>query len=335
MKKICFGLMALVFTFAEHNLFAVKFQMKLGDVKIERAKKPMPLNSEADLKDKDIVTTGEKSLLVIEFDNGDVIKIKEKTKAIISLASPQTSAITVLKGTIEAKYKKIMRENPSKVYSPTTVAAVRGTEFEVTVAESGETRVKMTEGKLNVSNPSGDIDISGKESSEIVPGSKPDSASADASSEEWMNSKSQEFNENPSKYTEGYKAQLKQMNERSAQNKIELKKTEGQLKTIKTEEEFASYESSLDKAKNATEDDMNINAASGLLVEEVSENIKSLNIKAYKDFTLLKKEINKVKEQQERNLEEIRKVLEAYKKAKEEILSTHKKSVEEILKGTK
>ncbi|HPM33388.1 MAG TPA: hypothetical protein PLE16_02170, partial [Spirochaetota bacterium] len=69
--------------------------------------------------------------------------------------------------------------------------------------------------------------------------------------------------------------------------------------------------------------------------EEVSENIKSLNIKAYKDFTLLKKEINKVKEQQERNLEEIRKVLEAYKKAKEEILSTHKKSVEEILKGTK
>ena len=335
MKKICFGFMAFAFVFSAHNLFAVKFQMKLGDVKIEREKKPLPLNKESDLKDKDIVTTGEKSLLVIEFDNGDVIKIKEKTKAVISLASAQSSAITVLKGSIEAKYKKIMRDGPSKVYSPTTVAAVRGTEFEVSVAESGETRVKMTEGKLNVSNPSGEIDIAGKESSEIAPGSKPDSVSAEDSSEEWMNSKAQEFNENPSKYAEGYKTQLKQMNERNTKNKTELKQTEKNLKTLKTEEEIASYESSLDKAKTITEDDMNINAASGLLVEEVSDNIKNLNIKAYKDFTLLKKEINKVKEQQERNLEEIRKVREAYKKAKEEILNRHKKSVEEILEGTK
>ncbi|MBP8081800.1 MAG: FecR domain-containing protein [Spirochaetes bacterium] len=335
MQKICFGLMAFVFTFTAHNLFAVKFQMKLGDVKIERAKKPLPLNSESDLKDKDIVATGEKSLLVIEFDNGDIVKIKERTKAVISLSSAQSSAITVLKGSIEAKYKKIMRDSPSKIYSPTTVAAVRGTEFEVSVAESGETRVKMTEGKLNVSNPSGDIDISGKESSEIAPGSKPGSSSADNSSEEWMNAKSQEFNEDPSKYADGYKSQLNKMNERSVQNKNELKQTEKKLKTLKTESEIAAYESSLDKAKTATEDDMNINAASGLLVEEVSENIKSLNIKAYKDFTLLKKEINKVKEQQERNLEEIRKVLDAYKKAKEEILSSHKKSVEEILQGTK
>lgn len=336
MRKLLFLGALSVFLFGFHNLFALKFQMKIGDVSIERSGKKIPVKVESDVKDRDTICTGEKSLLIVQFPNGDSVKIKEKTRVVISSVSGnENTGITVLRGFIEAKYNKIKREGPAKVYTATTVAAVRGTEFEVAVAASGDTRVSMSEGKLNVSNPSGEILIGGSQKSETEPGSVPEISADSSAVEKWMQTKDDELEANPAKYADGYKKQVGRMQDRTVQSRSKMKSVKSDISKAGTANQMPDQGESIDKAAAEAEDDYNINAAAASAIEGITEGIKQTNIKMYKEFTLLKKEMNKVAEQKKRDMEEIAKIKKLYLKFKQEIIEGHKKNVEDIVNATK
>ncbi len=88
----------------------------------------------------------------IRFNNDDTIKLYEKTKIYINdvyRKGTMYSSIICSLGTVFSRITK--RENVSyDVHTPTAVAGVRGTEFEVTVGMTGATQVDVAEGSVAV-----------------------------------------------------------------------------------------------------------------------------------------------------------------------------------------
>jgi len=334
MKKIVGAVIATGFLLASGALHAVQIQMMLGDVKLERNKKAVPVKTAADMKPNDFLVTGNKSIIVLSFETGDVLKINENSRVLLTESVLKNGGVTIVRGSVEAKYEKISRDRASKIYTPTSVAAVRGTEFSVTVSESGESLVKMKEGTVNVANPSGETNVSGTDGAEIKPGAKPGKSGVDKP-EDWKADKDSEFRENPGSNAAGFQSQLDIMKERSSRGTMDALKLQGEVQRARKPNQIEAAGAKIDAAKQKAEDDLNINLASGAHIDAVLGEYGKAKAELLGEYQRVRDECNKVAEQQARNIEEINKVLEAYQKARAEILEAHKKAVEDIKNKSK
>lgn len=117
------------------------------------------LESRVELKmfDGTIIKVGENSLFTIN----KMEKKEESSKMSFGLSF----------GSIWAKFKKVFSsDSERKISTPTAVVAVRGTEFGVEVdPQTGKTKVKVKEGKVNVTNNRGtnSTDVTGNQQTEF------------------------------------------------------------------------------------------------------------------------------------------------------------------------
>lgn len=99
----------------------------------------------------DQVKTGPKSKAEIYIKYGSKVRLGAETTFVISKVSPQENAVQVVRGRMQAWIRKFAGRGFS-VRTPSAVCAVRGTVFEVEVAESGQTAWNLFSGSLQIAD---------------------------------------------------------------------------------------------------------------------------------------------------------------------------------------
>ncbi|HPT44428.1 MAG TPA: FecR family protein [Candidatus Rifleibacterium sp.] len=116
-----------------------------GQVKLTRVgnTKTDIINQSCELFSGDLLETLRESKAVLTYTDGTTMRIKERT-----LVEVQPMSIKVFKG--KTWYKFTKRGSEFKIETPTLIAGIRGTEFEVTVTSRKRSAVSVVEGAVAV-----------------------------------------------------------------------------------------------------------------------------------------------------------------------------------------
>ncbi len=122
----------------------------LGDVTIQRGPDSVKAQVREALKDGDIVTTGEKSYMVVQMGSRLLFRLEAESKLEIkSVTEFGKNELNLSRGLVLSKLSKLKKGEQYFIKTPTTVASVRGTVFS-TEFNNGVTNVAVAEGKVNV-----------------------------------------------------------------------------------------------------------------------------------------------------------------------------------------
>ena len=134
---------------------------KKGDVVLLRNNQEMAVQASSFVMKGDTIRTGEASGMDLEFPNGALLRIKERTSiSINSILSQEDTQVEIAlnRGKIFSKIKNKLKDKESfRIKTPTMIAGVRGTEF--SVSEEEIPKIMVLEGEVSAE----------KESSPIVP----------------------------------------------------------------------------------------------------------------------------------------------------------------------
>lgn len=151
------------------------------------------------------ILTSSGAVLILRLNNGSTLTVNpgSRLKVVSSqVKSGQGSSygFNLNAGTISAKVAKLSAKNEQfQVYTPTTVAGVRGTDFSVSTAKDGSSIVTVDEGKVNVGNGDSDTDVDAGEGASAVLGDEnlgKDKAS-DKDREKFLEDRQKEVSEDP------------------------------------------------------------------------------------------------------------------------------------------
>jgi tetratricopeptide (TPR) repeat protein/ferric-dicitrate binding protein FerR (iron transport regulator) len=122
---------------------------------------------------RDRVRTGEDSRAAVRLSDASVLRVDELTETEI-LAPQQAGA----KPTVDLKQGSAYffsreKSREVQVQTPAANGAIRGTEFAVTVAANGQTRLTMIDGEVELSNAQGSLLVRSGERAEVDVGGKP------------------------------------------------------------------------------------------------------------------------------------------------------------------
>lgn len=328
-------LAALFFSFQEKDAYALEIEFLLGEVKVVRNGKKTSVTQSTELKDGDILETAEQSTVVLVNKQGTRIELQEKSKLLIDKKIIESGSMSLIRGTLMAKFKKIKKGRPRKLYTPTNVCAVRGTEFTVAVSNSGKSRVQMKTGKLDIYNPSGKVTVRRKQAATSTPGEAPGRSFEKKSSKKWKEDQDEQLDKNPQTAGKKMDQHIKVLAKSSNDDEKNIQKLNNNLAALNSPSSFKRSEKKLNATEDKMSDNYLLNKSSNAAIDHLLNDYKDNKQDIYNMYQKIKEESNKVLEQQKRNLEEINKVREAYKKAYKEIMEEHRKRIEEIKNKTK
>jgi hypothetical protein len=320
-------LAALAVMFSAVGASAVELSFLTGDVKVLRGNVSAgKLTPGFALKENDLVKTGKKSSAKVSYKDGSEIVLSENSSVKIGKISDKGDApAIVIGGSVSTKFSKIAKDSSGtrKVYTPTTVCAVRGTEFKVIVSDTAASRVELTEGTLEVYNPEGGNTIQAGTSVEAdiaAPPVKSDKASVDEA--EWAAAKESEFDADVPERSSKFKKQNDGFASRNKSNAQKIEELKREIISEKEKKDSSSLEETgkkLDQQTEKIEDDYYQCGASTAAIDNILGRFGSDKRKMRDDFEKLKRESNKVKDQIQRNYQAIQAVRESYRKALEAI----------------
>jgi len=149
---LCFLIFCMFFSFSavwadEARLVPLDARLEIvcGQVKLTRvgSAKTDVITHAVDLFAGDLLETLRESKAALTYSDGTVMKIKERT-----LVEIQPMSVKVFKG--KTWYKFTKRGTEFKIETPTLVAGIRGTEFEVAVSSRKKSSVSVTKGAVAV-----------------------------------------------------------------------------------------------------------------------------------------------------------------------------------------
>jgi|GEM_PF-4493860 len=192
---------------------------------------------DASVTENTYVYTLSKSSCKIKFNNGDVITLKEKTKVFVNeyyRGSKKDTSINVALGSITAKIAHRGGNGAFNAYTPTAVAGVRGTEFDVTVGLDGSSQVAVNEGTVAVGNDTGEQEVStgSKVQTDMGVDDQPVTQSS-ASAEDFRKQSDRKVYDDP----EGTMTALKQRMEKQTANEDTLEQKVNTLQGVEITED--------------------------------------------------------------------------------------------------
>jgi len=99
----------------------------------------------------DNIRTGPKAVAEIYIRYGSKVRLSSDTLFVLTKVAPQENAVEVMKGKMQAWIRKFAGRGFS-VRTPAAVCAVRGTVFEVEVAENGRTMWDLFSGAIQIAD---------------------------------------------------------------------------------------------------------------------------------------------------------------------------------------
>ncbi len=187
---------------------------KVYIIKLETKKKTrlkinqkIPMNSE--------IITSPNSTAILFLKGGALVEIKEKSILRLnkSFINKNNTSLSLIKGRSKFKIRKLLKNSKFNVYTPTAVVGVRGTEYEIQLADDGSLGVNVDDGKIAVEsdkenkvlnkNSSAEVDL---ENPAVIVGKK-------KNLDKWNNNKRKEIKERPVTKTSVIKNELLQTKE--------------------------------------------------------------------------------------------------------------------------
>ncbi len=332
-RKILAGALT-IFLFIPVSGYSIHVAFFLGDVKLIRNNRSIKVNMGDIVKSGDLIKTGKGATITLNYKDGSRITIQQNSKAMIGNKGIKGSDnVSLVSGNLSGKFTKLSKGSKSRrVYGPTIVCAIRGTEFKMGVSKGGDSRVDLAEGKLNIKNPYGSTPLNQNQNVEAGVGSQPEKGSR-GSITAWKNGKDSELKSNPGAKGKQYGRYIQTFNNQNQQDSKNMNKYNNMVKTAKKADDIKKAGSEINDAEQNIEDNLILNETTKSSIEGVMNDYKSRNRKIYDQFIRLKRESNKVAEQQRKNYEAIQAVKEEYRKAYEKIIGKYQDDRNRILKG--
>jgi len=312
--------------------YSAKISFMSGDVKVTRNGKEMKAGFQMQLNTGDILKTGKMSFADVSYDDGTVIKVKQSSSVTIGNNNVKDSdSLSVTGGIISAKFSKLQKGSTRKLYTPTTVCAVRGTEFEVAVSDSADSKIQLSEGALALLSPSGVGSIKAGQNAEVGVGDAPEKTGS-GDLEEWKAGNENQLDNNPDEQGDAFEKYLQNFDNRNKEASKKIDKYESRKGTAGAggKSRLEKDNKEIEGIEGSVEDDMYLNAAANKSLQGILNRFQQDKKSMYDKFLKIKEESNRVLEQQQRNYQAITAVKEAYKKAYEEIMRKHKEAVDKI-----
>lgn len=150
---------------AQNDAFIAKINQIKGKVfeKAKTAKDFTPASIGDKLKGDTFLKTDKKSSAIIILNNGSQITIGEQSMVMINdflvKSQKDKTSIGVCFGKIDLQVKKLTKDEGLDVTTPTAVAGVRGTKFEVEALPDGSSIVSVDEGNVKLDSDAGATDL--------------------------------------------------------------------------------------------------------------------------------------------------------------------------------
>ncbi|HEY1406213.1 MAG TPA: hypothetical protein VF857_06350, partial [Spirochaetota bacterium] len=237
---------------------------------------------------------------------------------------------------VVTKFSKLAKGSDIRrgVYTPTTVAAVRGTEFTVAVSDSGDSRIDLTEGSLDVHNPYGGTQLeAGHKVQANIAGVPTEDNDFTGTVADWKGVQDESLKTNPSVKSDQYQTYLKDMSDRSSQNSQKVDSLKKGVTGAKDKKSLDATGKDLGVVSASVEDDYYLGDAAHLAINNITGRFEKDKGEMYNKFLQLKEESNKVHEQQQRNYEALQAVRDAYKKAYNDIMTKQQENKKKIKEG--
>lgn len=328
MKKILMVLTAVLILAGSAHAVQVAFYM--GKATIIRNGKSIPVKTGLEVKSGDIIQTGPQGLVELVYNDNSRVIVREKSRVRIGTQSIHDSENPALiLGVVTGKFQKIMKGS-HKIYTPTAICAVRGTEYDVAVSSTGDTRVSVTEGTVDVNNSEGSVQLSKGEDAEADVSEKPDKEEREKLSE-WLTEKDKELEKEPDDSVKSFKKQVQIIDMHTEKREEDIKKLEKQVAGADNEDEIKEAGLALDDAEDLTEDDIMLTETMSDALSVIASNFKKRKIKIYRDFEKVKKESDKVLEVQKQSYADIQAIKDDYVKTREKIMGDFKKESDKLL----
>lgn len=122
-------LISLLFT---RDLDPATLNYSIGDVKVKRGAALLNGTPGMELAGGDIITTGRKSLAIIAFSRGSMVRMREESRLSISgtdRKDDESISLFLSEGSVFSRAVKRLGAEKFEINTATVVAAVRGTEF--------------------------------------------------------------------------------------------------------------------------------------------------------------------------------------------------------------
>jgi hypothetical protein len=334
LSRVFFLAVLTIFLFVPVYGYSIHVSFFLGNVKLIRSGRTIKVNMGDIVKSGDLIKTGKGATITLNYKDGSKITIQQNSTARVgSKGIKGSDNVSLVSGNLSGKFTKLAKGGKSKrVYGPTIVCAIRGTEFKMGVSKGGDSRVDLAEGKLKIKNPYGSTPLNQNQNVEAGVGSQPAKRSS-GSLTAWKNSKDNELNKNPGGRGKQYGRYIQTFNKQNKNDSKNMGKYNNMVKSAKKADDVKKAGSEINEAEQNIEDNLMLNETASSSIEGVMNDYKSRNRKIYEQFFKLKKESNKVAEQQRKNYEAIQAVKEEYRKAYEKIIGKFQDDRDKILKG--
>jgi len=332
MKKVIviYCVLVVAVLLSAQSIFALDISFVVGDVIVERDGKENLAVVGMKLSQGDIIITKNASIAELQYADKSTVRIFENTKVKVAAIQDNQENVSIINGVIKAKISKLQKGETKKVYTPTTVCAVRGTEFFVAVSDSSNSRVNMEEGSLALTNPYGEINVNGDEQATVEVAQKPLKDENPKNPELWKNTADKDFVLEPQKYAESYEEYLATLEQRSSMQSAEIEKFK--QSSVK-KKDSKKLEKDLDELENKVAviaDDFFLGDCANAAVDHVLQSYKEKKQEIFDSFNKVKEQADRVVQQQKANYEAIMAIKEAYRKSYEEIKGKHKESIKKI-----
>lgn len=331
MKIIMIGI--LLFSMFPVFGYSMKVSFFLGSSTLTRNGKTVKLQMGDIVSNGDIIKTAKNSVVELLYDDSSKITIKGDTIVQIGSRNINDSGnVAVISGEVNGKFVKL-KKGVHKLGTPTTICAVRGTEFTMGVSKGGDSRIELTEGKLDVRNPYGKVELNEGYSVEADVAGEPVSGENEGNIEEWQNARDESLNDNIEAQAQKYETHINNFGEESGKSAKELEELSESTKKAATKEDLALSGEKIINSESKIEENILMNEASKSSIENLMEDYSDKNAKIKDKFQSLAKKCNKVQEEQLKNYQAVQKVKEEYKKAYDNIMKKFKDDKTKIFKN--
>lgn len=329
---------AILAGMAAGDAFALDVTFLVGDVKLTRKSATTAMTERTALQPGDLISTGKKSMVSFAYKDGSKIEVRENSRIIVGNESTKdTEQVSVVSGVVKGAYMKLAKDSGRKVYTPTTVCSIRGTEFTVAVTDGADSRVDLEEGRLEVRNPYGRVDINEGERADIALAEEPARALDATDTQSWQASRNADFRSNPGPQGERFSRYMGKFRDNSAGQSTQIKNYRGRMNRLSREGEDGLKQANddLDRLDGEIRDDMFLNRASSSSIDAVVGDFQASSANMFRTYSRLKREADRIADVQQRNFQALAAVREAYRKAYEQIKGSHQESVEGMRESLK
>ena len=301
----------------------------VGDVSGERRGIPFRISTGLILETGDIIRTGNRSRVEIRYENRTNIQISENTVITIGNENiPASSEITIISGRVRAVFGR--GSQGGRVYTPTTVAAVRGTDFTVNV-NNGDSVIVLSKGGLDVNNPYSQVALNAGDNVRANVGGEVESTGR--SNRDVNRNMDDLLVSDLNKALEAFTIYVGDFEQSARVQNTDMRRYSNQIRSASSAEELRDTEKSIEAAEGSIIDNLFLTQATTRSLQVILENIPDKSSREFAEFSRIAARSSSVTALKARNYAEIQVIKQQHKEAVGRIRSRFEADRARILEG--